>query len=126
MKERVYLQHCSKKSNLYKQLIIRKIFAAVLLLVFSFSITPTIILHNWIADHTDAAKKTGNCDKEQLSTEKRYCHCDNIVAESPFTETDDLIIPVPQRSFDAEPVSLVVSIISTARFYFSLRGPPVV
>ncbi|HMU09227.1 MAG TPA: hypothetical protein PKC54_04430 [Ferruginibacter sp.] len=111
---------------MYKQLIIRKIFAAVLLLVFSFSITPTIILHNWIADHTDAAKKTGNCDKEQLSTEKRYCHCDNIVAESPFTETDDLIIPVPQRSFDAEPVSLVVSIISTARFYFSLRGPPVV
>jgi len=126
MKESVYLQHCIKKTILYKQLTIRKIFAAVLLLVFSFSITPTIILHNWIADHTDAAKKTGNCDKEQLNTEKRYCHCDNIVAESPFTETDDLIIPVPQRSFAAEPGSPVIRIISSPHFYFSLRGPPIV
>ncbi len=120
------MQHCSKKLFLYKPLTIRKVFASVLLLVFSFSITPTIILHNWIADHTDAAKKTGNSGKKQLSSEKRYCHCDNIVAESPFTETDDSVIPLPQQSFIVEPACLIVHIVSTPRFYFSLRGPPVV
>ncbi len=111
---------------MYKQQIIRKVFAAVLLLVFSFSITPTIILHNWIADHTDTAKEAGDDNKQQVSTKKFYCHCDNIVAESPFTETDDLIIPIPQQSFIVEPGCLIVHTISTPRFYFSLRGPPVV
>lgn len=111
---------------LVKEVFIRRFIAALMLVVFSFSITPTILLHNWLADHTDTFKKTGGCDTEQVGTKKFYCHCDNIVAESPFTETATFILEVPEKRFRSESGSYIPETISFPQFYFSLRGPPAV
>ena len=109
-----------------KQVIIRKVIAAVMLVIFSFSVTPTILLHNWFADHIDSVKKVNGTDQEQLSAKKFFCQCDNIVAESPFTETGNILIPVPGQTFALKQGHRFIQVISTPRFYFSLRGPPVV
>ncbi|MBL0182345.1 MAG: hypothetical protein IPP96_08630 [Chitinophagaceae bacterium] len=58
-----------------KQVIIRKVIAAVMLVIFSFSVTPTILLHNWFADHIDSVKKSTGTNQEQLSTK-------NIIASA--------------------------------------------
>ena len=97
-----------------------------MLFVFSFSITPTVLLHNWFANHTDSVKKPDDKNQEQVAAKKFYCHCDNIVAESPFTETGDLLIPVPEKIFAARQDRPVVRPASPIRLYFSLRAPPVV
>ncbi|HAO45782.1 MAG TPA: hypothetical protein PLZ45_04955 [Ferruginibacter sp.] len=111
---------------MFRQNTIRRITAAALLLVFSFSITPTILLHNWLADHTDTVKKTGSPEQDHISTKKFYCHCDNIVAESPFTEVDEVIVPIPEKIFSIEQGSKTVQPVSSQHLYFALRGPPVV
>lgn len=105
---------------------IRKIIAALMLVVFSFSVTPTILLHNWIADHNDSVKKTGNNEHDQLSNAKYYCHCDNIVAESPFTGTDEFVLTVPEPLFFINPGVRIATVISFSPAYFPLRGPPAV
>ncbi len=108
-----------------KQPDIRKIVAALMLLVFSFSITPTILLHNWFTNHTDSVKKPDDKNQEQVAAKRFYCHCDNIVAESPFTRADSFVVPVPEKTFSAKQDNRVVHPATALRLYFSLRAPPV-
>ncbi len=122
----MYICNIVANFTLAKRSIIQRSIAALLMLVFSLSITPTIVLHNWVADHTDAVRKFNDGSSDQVGTQKIYCHCDHIVAESPFTGTEAIRIAVPEKIFTPEPGQAVVSVTASARYYFSLRGPPAV
>ena len=97
-----------------------------MLIVFAFSITPTIVLHNWLANHTDTYKKNADAKKQQLSKKIFNCHCDNLVAESPFTETETF------KSVSPLPIFAITTTVDIAQLpvpptiFYSLRGPPVV
>lgn len=111
---------------MYKLRIIQKIVAAFMVVVFAISITPTIVFHNWLADHTDTVKKIVPVKGDQLGKQSFNCHCDHIVAESPFTEPGKTIITYPSQPFSSVKVDLQVRFISSEQFLYSLRGPPTV
>jgi hypothetical protein len=54
--------------------------------LFAFSITPKIVLHNLVANHKDGKTKTSLPDaySTQLSKASFNCQCDNLISESPF------------------------------------------
>jgi len=111
---------------LSKTPVIKKIAAIFLLIVFAFSITPTVVFHNWLADHTDTCKKSSNTKGQQFGKKTFNCHCDTIVAESPFTETASFLdLPVIQV-FPVATADAIVYFPSAPAVFYSLRGPPAV
>ncbi len=111
---------------MYKSLIIKKIAAAAILIIFAFSITPTIVFHNWLANHTDTANKSADTKGEQISDVTFNCHCDNIVAQSPFTEAAVLSYGPAENIFSVASTERKVQFISSSKLLTSLRGPPAV
>jgi len=112
---------------LYKQSFIRKIASAFLLLVFAFSITPVVVFHNWLASHTDSYRKAADSKTpQQLGKQTFNCHCDHVVAESPFTETVILTSAAPAQQF-ADVIAVdIIQFPASPGIFYSLRGPPVV
>ncbi|MFM6924050.1 MAG: hypothetical protein ACKOU7_00985 [Ferruginibacter sp.] len=111
---------------MYKQRVIRKIVAASMLVLFAFSITPVIVFHNWLAKHTDSYKKTTDIKGQQLGKQTFNCHCDHIVAESPFTEPGTFTGIVSSQSFMVAATVDIVQIPVSPIIFYSLRGPPAV
>ncbi len=111
---------------MFKNLVIKKIVAAAILIVFAFSITPTIVFHNWLVNHTDTFKKDAHKKGDQLGKQTFNCHCDHVVAESPFTEPYKAILTYPAQSFLLFKAELQQQYTSTPYFLYSLRGPPAV
>lgn len=97
-----------------------------MLIVFAISITPTIIFHDLFANHNDSVGKLNNPNPEQVGKKLFNCHCDNIVAESPFTETAALILPCAKQYFAIAKTDKPVQFSSTQHISTKLRGPPVV
>ena len=95
-------------------------------MLFAFSITPTIVFHNWLANHTDTYKKATGTKGQQLGKQTFNCHCDNIVAESPFTEPETFTGSVPSQSFAVVTTAGIVQLPASPTIFYSLRGPPVV
>lgn len=114
------------KLSLYKNKRLRSFVAGLLLIIFAFSVTPTIVLHNWLANHTDSVRKLPDTGQTQVAKQLFNCHCDNIVAESAFTETASIIITVPGQLFTVQQNCSIIHLPSSPHFYFSQRGPPVV
>jgi hypothetical protein len=121
----IYLQRRSK-NILIKNTTIRSLAAAFMLLVFAFSVTPTIVLHNWLANHKDSVRKLPANNQQQVSQIFFNCNCDNIVATSPFTEPDTHFQLPPVLVFSVQPETKLALFLSSPHFFFSLRGPPVV
>lgn len=111
---------------MFKNLVIKKIVAAALLLVFAFSITPTIIFHNWLANHSDTVKKYTHTNGDQLGKKTFNCHCDNIVAESPFTQPAKEISNTPEAVFFIVNADKQLRFTTSPHIFYSLRGPPAV
>ncbi|MBL7702614.1 MAG: hypothetical protein JNM14_10200 [Ferruginibacter sp.] len=111
---------------MFKRLFIQKITAAIMVVVFAVSITPTIVFHNWLANHTDTFTKATGKKGDQLGKQTFNCHCDHIVAESPFTEPGKTIITQPLQPIAAAKVQLEVRFISSQPLHSPLRGPPTV
>jgi hypothetical protein len=111
---------------LFKSLIIKQIVAAAMLVVFAFSITPTIVFHNWLAGHTDTLKRSTHTQGEHIGKQTFNCHCDNIVAESPFTEPGKTIIAHTEQVFSSVNTEKHILLISSPHHFFLLRGPPAV
>ena len=109
-----------------KSLILKKIVAAFMLIVFAFSITPTIVFHNWLANHTDTYKKSTDTKAQQLGKQTFNCHCDNIVAESPFTEPETFQSSPSIQIFSIAATVAIVQLPLSPHVFYSLRGPPVV
>jgi hypothetical protein len=97
-----------------------------MLVAFAFSITPTIVFHNWFANHADTYKKATNTKGQQLGKQTFNCHCDNIVAESPFTEPGTFTSSVPAQVFAAVTTVDIVQLPASPTIFYSLRGPPAV
>lgn len=95
-----------------------------MVVVFALSITPTIVFHNWLANHTDTVKRSVETTGDYIGKQTFNCHCDNIVAESPFTETAKTIITYPLQPHSSVNAELQVQYFSSQRFHYSLRGPP--
>ncbi|MFT3933203.1 MAG: hypothetical protein QM726_06280 [Chitinophagaceae bacterium] len=105
--------------------VIKQILAAVLLLVFTFSIAPKKFLHDAIATHQDKTVIVAPGENAQLSHTAFVCKCDSLVAESVFTNNGIQhfcfvapIVFVPRTS------SLLYHYPSSPVFFFELRGPP--
>lgn len=99
--------------------------AGILLTVFSFGITPRMLLHNWLAAHADFICKAEGSTKH-IHNPEFSCHCDNMVAESPFTlpvsHAAAMPLPVFTRFTQAVPPALYIATFTL----LSLRGPPAV
>jgi hypothetical protein len=111
---------------LLKNLVIKKIVAVTLLIVFAISITHTIVFHNWFANHTDTYKKVSDTKAQQLGNQTFNCHCDHIVAESPFTQPETFRSLPPLPIFAITKAVDIAQLPSFETIFHSLRGPPVV
>lgn len=111
---------------MFKNQVIKKIVAAAMLMLFAFSITPTIVFHNWLVNHSDSFKADANTKGDQLGKQTFNCHCDHVVAESPFTEPDKTIITYPAQTFSLFKAELQEQYTSSPYSLYSLRGPPAV
>lgn len=108
----------AKKSTIGRQFI-----AAVLLMIFSFSITPKKLLHDAIATHKDKIVAFTN-NSLQLNNSGFACKCDNLVAESPFTGQDNQVDFSALPVFSEEQSDVLYHFYSADYFFFELRGPP--
>jgi hypothetical protein len=114
----------SSKYFLVQKSIIQQLLAGFMLLVFSFSITPKKFLHNAIADHKDKVTVAGTGNNSRLSHAGFICKCDNLVAESPFTNEHTYFNFTPAPLFSVQKTIALYYFYSSAVFFFELRGPP--
>ncbi|MEO8171488.1 MAG: hypothetical protein ABI581_00340 [Sediminibacterium sp.] len=108
--------------------IIRRLLAGLCLVLFAFSITPKIVLHNLVANHKDGRTKTSLVDPSstQLSKASFNCQCDNLISESPFVDAAQPAYIVTEISFKAYKNVFVEKVYATQLFCSALRGPPCV
>jgi len=115
-----------QKIDLIRNKSIRSLVAALMLALFAFSTTPTIVLHNWFANHKDSIRKLPDNSKERIGKRLFNCHCDNIVAESPFTEPGETIVSPPLQEFLVEKADEIFQLIDAPSIFYPLRGPPLI
>lgn len=94
-----------------------------MLLIFVFSITPKILLHNLTAGHKDiSCHSEWNIDK--VTTAGFHCNCENQVVELPYLNQVNGVRLMVSGAFH----SYQTSVNSQAYFFppiiFGLRGPP--
>jgi hypothetical protein len=82
--------------DLKKKDVIKRVPAAMMMLLFQFSITRKLLLHNLVADHQDTPLSANSGKNPQLRLAGFNCACDNQVVESPFIE-NTLIVKVSLR-----------------------------
>jgi hypothetical protein len=107
-----------------KNQVIRSFFAGVLLIIFTFSITPKNILHHIIASHQDDICLITNHDITNVHQAGFHCSCENLVAESPFISCvsfQGLKAPVIFSVFAG---GIVYDFYNLHHFFAELRGPP--
>lgn len=109
---------------LAQKTILKQLAAGVLLLVFTFSIAPKKFLHDAIANHKDKTAVVSQGDSPQLSHTGFICKCDNLVAESPFTDEVLHFDFTPLQVFSVTSSSTLYHFHSSPVFFFELRGPP--
>jgi hypothetical protein len=100
------------------------VLAVVMLLIFGFSITPKIILHDIVANHKDTPFQSNHNQTAQLSAAGFSCNCDNLVVESPYTKDFNALQIKTILFFKSHFADVVSSFYSQHHFYSGLRGPP--
>jgi hypothetical protein len=104
---------------------IRRFFAAIFLLLFSFCVTPKRFLHDLLANHKDA-QTSASLPYEQVAASGFHCHIEDLVVVAPFLPGFQTSIPPVLTSSPlsfSEPLSyFVFSYLS----HHDGRGPPVV
>lgn len=103
---------------------IKSLFAVVMLLLFAFSITPKKTIHDLLASHKDKIFQTSDSDLLKINKASFHCKCDNIVAESPFTNLDNKVEWLNFFSYPQHRGEIIHSFDSAGWFSFELRGPP--
>jgi hypothetical protein len=103
---------------------IRNVLAGLMVLLFAFSITPKIMLHDLVADHKDRPYAVNDSNTKEIDASGFHCHYDNLVVESPFL-ADCFPIGAPQLPAHEQVFSLAANHFHFAtHFYFALRAPP--
>lgn len=105
---------------------IRKIAASLMLMVFAVSITPTIIFHNLFAGHTDSVNTDRGAGSTEIGVPLFNCHCDHLVAESPFTGLVQFVESRTAPFYAAYNETGQTPLSSSPGCSYPLRGPPAV
>lgn len=114
----------SIKNGLAQHPVIRRLLSGLVLVIFAFSITPKKLLHDLVANHRDKNVAASSSNITKISPDGFLCKCDNLVAESPFTETAEAIEILPATSFAVQESTVPSRFYIATHFSFSLRGPP--
>jgi hypothetical protein len=116
----------SSKNYLQNKSSIRSLLALMLLLVFTISTTPRRYWHDIFAGHTDTAVCDVPLDgKHHLRDTGIQCDCNKLVATSPFTEQDEVVLPViPRLFFTPGQTALSSVILAPVTRVHAQRGPP--
>lgn len=120
------MQRCSKNIDLFGLRNIKKAVALIMLVVFAISTTPTIVFHNLFAGHTDSVNNSRDNDNAQISSPVFNCHCDHIVAESPFTDLAQYLNCAKLTAHSVYEEALQAALKSSPDIFYPLRGPPAV
>ena len=95
-----------------------------MILIFAFSVTPKILLHNLVATHHDSSSYKFDAGKLQVSKTGFQCDCESPVVSSPFTETAIHVEILNPKSFPYFKEDITCSFHSEHRPYTCFRGPP--
>jgi hypothetical protein len=109
---------------MHKRGLIQSVFGWVLLIIFSFSITPKQLLHDILAHHTDLVTEAPSGKSASISKTGFSCDRLNLVAESPFVEVDEFTESIPAQDCTDFIVSSHHAAAHKAVILSSLRGPP--
>jgi hypothetical protein len=111
---------------LIRGLTIKKVFEVLMPVIFTFSIAPRMMIHNFVADHKDYfSNKPGDKHKTgQVNQYRINCHAINSVAESPFTDETPAAEIVPLIYFIEKKKVPELNFFSAHHFISELRGPP--
>ena len=95
-----------------------------MLVLFAFSVTPKLLLHNLVANHKDTPIKCSANNSAQFNVAGFNCGCDNLVVEFPFVDAHVATEIIAPQIFSQHINTEVKDLISVNQFYFELRGPP--
>jgi len=107
-------------------IIIRRLQAGFILMLFAFSITPKKFLHDLVANHRDARYVSIKSldGKDQLGNAGYHCPCDQLVAQTPFVYQtvvfERIVFSVP-AVYQRAPI---VALHTPLPAFSFLRGPP--
>jgi len=103
---------------------IKRFWAAIILLVFTISVTPKKYFHDLFSTHTDYAFKHTTLGEKEFNAYKFNCGLENTIAVSPFLAEEPVALTIPL--FFATPVSdKIESPLFQSEFDLCLRrGPP--
>jgi hypothetical protein len=102
---------------------IRRLLAALFLLLFAFCVTPKRFLHDLLANHRDTSMMHG-LPQQQVTTSGFHCNVDDLVVVAPFLPGIQITVPPKLNTGSALFTDPVVSIILADRLQFDNRGPP--
>ncbi|MBC7867560.1 MAG: hypothetical protein H7X88_08495 [Gloeobacteraceae cyanobacterium ES-bin-316] len=92
--------------------------------VFALSIAPTIFLHDAFARHIDSIEKFTSNGQQQIDEDFFNCQCDQLVAESPFTEAAIFKLGSSLQIYSIPKAYQQFRVVSCTTIFHSLRGPP--
>ena len=112
---------------MYKNKIISKILALLLLILFVVGNSPIQLLHNAFANHKDYSYGSAqNNAKPQVVQKGFHCDCDHFVVESAFVIPIGISNSVSTWLVLEFPTSLISPLFSPTHSFFQLRGPPAI
>ncbi|MEO6948391.1 MAG: hypothetical protein ABI123_02080 [Ginsengibacter sp.] len=110
---------------MHRKPLVKQFFGIFLIATFALCNTPTRVLHQLFANHTDFVNQHfSNSKSPQVSTAGIDCHCQSNVVVNPYALGDGLYISkiIPEHisfkswSIVSHPFSRTIT--------FGLRGPP--
>jgi|HubBroStandDraft_2_1064218.scaffolds.fasta_scaffold1157010_1 hypothetical protein len=114
---------CITVAKMLRKPTIRALGSILLLLTFTFSITPRIFLHDLFAHHKDLHSIIGS-RTEQLSRAGYHCDCESQVVVMPYLDCSQRIPQEFATSFISPPVGSEDQTYPAGHFIFGFRGPP--
>jgi hypothetical protein len=102
---------------------IRRLLAALFLLLFVFCVTPKRFLHDLLANHRDTSMIHG-LPQQQVTTPGFHCNVDDLVVVAPFLPGIPITVPPKLNTGSAHFTDPVISIILADCLQFDNRGPP--
>jgi len=95
-----------------------------MLVLFTFSMTPKLLLHRLVANHKDTAYSISKDKHASLNKGGINCHCDDLVVTIPFLPHPAPVYSVQLASLTVPYSEKVFTFLSLTDFFFELRGPP--
>jgi len=106
------------------RIVIRKLIAALLLLIFAIGSSPKIFFHDLLAKHKDTIGCTKNHHSTAVHKQGINCHFDDLVVTAPFVPTPSVVDCALTLSFQKPEDHFTIDFYSQHHFFSELRGPP--